>query len=54
VRDVLRVADFSVGSWLNYARPAAYPIADFREINRWYAELMELPAWRESIVAPPF
>ena len=52
--DDLSLADFSVGCWLNYARPAAYPIDDFREIKRWYAGLMELPAWRESIVAPPF
>ncbi len=52
--DRLTVADFSVGSWLNYAQPAGYPIQDFAEINRWYAGLMELPAWRESIVRPPF
>ncbi len=52
--DRLSVADFSVGSWLNYAQQGAYPIDDFREINRWYAGLMELPAWRESIVRPPF
>jgi glutathione S-transferase len=49
----LSVADFSVGSWLNYAQPAAYPIHDFHEIDRWYTGLMELPAWRESIVRPP-
>ena len=52
--DRLSLADFSVGAWLNYAQPAGYPIEDFREIRRWYAGLMELPAWRESIVAPPF
>jgi glutathione S-transferase len=52
--DHLTVADFSVGAWLNYAERAQYPIDDFREIRRWYAGLMELPAWRESIVAPPF
>jgi glutathione S-transferase len=52
--DHLSLADFSVGAWLNYAQPAGYPIEDFREIRRWYAGLMELPAWRESIVAPPF
>jgi glutathione S-transferase len=52
--DQLTVADFSVGAWLNYSQPAAYPIDDLREIKRWYAGLMELPAWRESIVAPPF
>jgi glutathione S-transferase len=50
----LTVADFSVGAWLNYAARAGYPIDGFREIRRWYAGLMELPAWRESIVAPPF
>ena len=51
--DRLSIADFSVGSWLNYAAPGGYPIQDFKEINRWYAGLMELPAWRESIVRPP-
>ncbi len=51
--DRLSVADFAVGAWLNYARPGGYPIEDFGEIHRWYAGLMELPAWRESIVAPP-
>jgi glutathione S-transferase len=52
--DHLTLADFSVGAWLNYAERAKYPIDDFREIRRWYTGLMELPAWRESIVAPPF
>ena len=51
--DALTLADFSVGAWLNYADRAGYPIADFRELRRWYAGLMELPAWRESLVAPP-
>jgi glutathione S-transferase len=50
----LTVADFSVGAWLNYAGRAGYPIDGFREVRRWYAGLIELPAWRESIVAPPF
>ncbi|HVN85682.1 MAG TPA: glutathione S-transferase family protein [Candidatus Binatia bacterium] len=49
----LTLADFSVGAWLNYADRAQYPIDDFREIRRWFADLMELPAWRASIVAPP-
>ncbi len=50
----LSLADFSVGSWLTYAEQAQYPIHDFANIRRWYAGLMELPAWRESVVAPPF
>jgi len=52
--NTLTLADFSIGSWLNYADRARYPIDDFHEIRRWHAELMEMPAWRESIVAPPF
>jgi glutathione S-transferase len=52
--DRLTIADFSVGAWLNYGERAGYPIGDFRNVRRWYAGLMELPAWRESIVAPPF
>ena len=51
--DHLTLADFSVGAWLNYTEVAQYPIDDFRELRRWYAGLLELPAWRESIVAPP-
>jgi hypothetical protein len=50
----LTVADFSVGAWLNYADRAGYPIDDFRQVRRWYAGLLEMPAWRQSIVAPPF
>src|SRR5262249_14244002 len=46
----LSVADFSVGAWLNYAERAGYPIDGFRQVRRWYAGLMEMPAWRESIV----
>jgi glutathione S-transferase len=51
--DELTLADFSVGAWLNYADRATYPIDELRELRRWYAGLVELPAWRESIVVPP-
>ena len=50
----LTVADFSVGAWLNYAGRAGYPIDEFPQVRRWYAGLAEMPAWRESIVVPPF
>jgi glutathione S-transferase len=52
--DHLSLADFSVGAWLNDAERAQHPIDDFPEIKRWFAGLMEIPAWRESIVTPPF
>jgi glutathione S-transferase len=48
------LADFAVGAWLNYAERAAYPLDGFAAVRRWYAGLTELPAWRASIVAPPF
>jgi glutathione S-transferase len=51
--DHLTVADFSIGAWLNFAQAARYPIDGFREITRWHSGLMELPAWRESIVPLP-
>src|SRR5207253_4352895 len=51
--DELTLADFSVGAWLNYAERAAYPIDELGQVRRWYAGLVELPAWRESIVVPP-
>ena len=50
----LSLADFSVGAWLNYAERAQYPLSGFPEIRRWHGRLMEIPAWRGSIVAPPF
>jgi glutathione S-transferase len=49
----LTLADFAVGAWLNYAERAAYPVGDLRNVGRWYAGLVELPAWRESTVALP-
>jgi hypothetical protein len=48
------LADFSVGAWLDYTERGGYPLEAGRDIRRWYAGLMELPAWRESIVVPPF
>lgn len=49
----LTIADFAVGAWLNYAARAALPLDGCAEIRRWHAALMDMPAWRESIVAPP-
>jgi glutathione S-transferase len=49
----LTIADFSLGAWLNLAEAANYPVGAYKEIKRWHAGLMELPAWRRSIQAPP-
>ena len=47
VGDGLTVADFSVGSLLPDAAAAKLPLEEFPEIQRWYAQLEQLPAWRE-------
>lgn len=51
VGDRLTVADFAVASVLPYARDAKLPMDGFKEIERWHAGLMELPAWREPFPA---
>ena len=51
----LTVADFGIGSALNLAEMAHYPIEPYGEIKRWYAELAALPAWQQTLAqsAPP-
>jgi glutathione S-transferase len=36
-----------VGSLLPHAGDAKLPIDEFAEISRWYAQLEQIPAWRE-------
>lgn len=50
--DALTVADFGLGSPLMYAAPAGIPLADYPEIARWYAALVELPGWKKVMPAP--
>jgi glutathione S-transferase len=47
VGDGLTVADFAVGCLLPHAREAMLPLDGFPAIRRWYAQLEQLPAWRE-------
>jgi glutathione S-transferase len=47
VGDGLTVADFAVGSFLPGAKAAQLPLDEFPEVRRWYAQLEQLPAWRE-------
>jgi hypothetical protein len=37
---------------MNYSQMAGYPLGGNKHVARWH-DLMELPAWRASIVAPP-
>jgi glutathione S-transferase len=47
VDDRLTVADFAVAATLPYANQARLPLDGFAEIERWYAQLAALPAWRD-------
>jgi glutathione S-transferase len=42
----LTVADFSVGSWLEGAERAKYPMEPYLEIKRWHQSLGALPCWQ--------
>lgn len=47
VGDALTLADFVVATTLPYAEEAQIPIAEFTEVERWHARLMEQPAWSQ-------
>jgi glutathione S-transferase len=51
VGDELTIADFSVAVALPYAEQARIPVREFPQIERWHAQLNELPAWREPFPA---
>ena len=51
VGDSVTLADVSVGVWLTYQEPAKFPLDQYGEIRRWYANLERLDAWKKS--APP-
>jgi glutathione S-transferase len=45
----LTVADFSLGAALNHSDAAHLPVGDYAEIRRWYAGLLDLPAWQRTL-----
>jgi glutathione S-transferase len=47
----LTVADFSIAASVGHHAMSGLPLARFRQIQRWYASIEELPAWRHT--APP-
>jgi glutathione S-transferase len=51
VGDALTIADFAVAVTLPYAEKANLPLGSFPEIERWHAQLNELPAWRQPFPA---
>ena len=51
VGDRLSLADISVGAILMYDPQARLPLADYRNIQRWYGHLTQLDAWK--VTEPP-
>jgi len=49
----LTLADVSVAAWLTVAQYGHYPMAEYKEIARWYRGLEALPAWQKATVQPP-
>jgi glutathione S-transferase len=45
----LTLADFSLGSALNYAEHAHLPVDSYGEIRRWHGNLRALPAWAKTM-----
>ncbi len=44
--DKLSIADFCVGVLLPYSDEIHLPLGDYRNVQRWHAELSKLDAWR--------
>ena len=42
------LADFTVGSYLELAEAAHYPVKPYAEIWRWYRNIESLPEWQRS------
>ncbi len=49
--DRLTIADFSLAAWMVYGGQAGFPLDRYREITRWYAGIVGLPAWKRTL--PP-
>jgi glutathione S-transferase len=52
VGNSVTLADFAVGSFLDLAEMAQFPMTAYKEIPRWYGNLQQLPAWVSSAPTP--
>ncbi len=43
------LADYSVGSYLDLAEMAQFPMHGYDEMKRWYKNIEQLPAWQSSM-----
>lgn len=47
--DHVTLADYSVGSFLDLAEMAQFPMEGYDEMKRWYKNIEQLPAWQSSM-----
>ena len=48
VGDAMTLADLAVAAQLTYAKATDLPMDEFPDIQRWYAAIEELPAWKAT------
>ncbi len=48
----LSVVDFALAAPLHYAQSCKFPLSPFENINRWYAHIGTLDAWKKSAPQP--
>ena len=48
VGDTITLADYAVGSFLDYIEAAHMPIDNFDQIQRWYTDIEALESWKKS------
>jgi glutathione S-transferase len=51
VGDDVTLADYAVASFLDHIESAHMPIDNFKQIQRWYADIESLEAWQKSAPA---
>jgi glutathione S-transferase len=52
--ETLTAADFSLGSAMNIAHIAHFPVESYGEILRWHGNLKALPAWQKTLAQCAF
>ena len=49
VGDTVTLADFVVGGAATYVERGRFPVADFPNLQAWFARLNQIPAWTETV-----
>jgi glutathione S-transferase len=49
VDDTLTLAEFSVAPYLQFAGMCGIPIAEFKNVERWFGEVAGRPSWQASV-----